>query len=212
MSESTVSLVDLEVEDLGEHAVKDFPSPRRIFHLPVDGRSSDCFPPPRTLRAGRTNLPDQVSSFIGRARELVELRELLAGARVVTLTGAGGVGKTRLALRLGAEVLDGSGDGVWLVDLAPVVDPGLVGATVAGVLDVPERPGRAVLETLGEGLADRELLIVLDNCEHPDRGGWGAGFRATRAVCAGVGIGDEQGAFADRGRARLPGSVPVNAG
>lgn len=94
------------------------------------------------------------------------MRGLLAGARVVTLTGAGGVGKTRLALRLGAELLDGSGDGVWFVDLAPVVDSALVAATVAGVLGVPERPGRAVLEALVDELDVRELLVVLGNCEH----------------------------------------------
>ena len=166
VSESTAALVDVELEDLGKHAVKDFPSARRIFHLPVDGRSSDCFPPPRTVGTGRTNLPDQVSSFVGRERELEELRGLLAGARVLTLTGAGGVGKTRLALRLGAELLDGSGDGVWFVDLAPLREPKLVDAAVAGVLGVAQRPGRPVLETLIEQFADRELLLVLDNCEH----------------------------------------------
>jgi len=166
VSESTAALVDLELEDLGKHAVKDFPSARRIFHLPVDGLGSDCFPPPRTLRTGRTNLPDQPSSFIGRERELAELRRLLAGARVVTLTGPGGVGKTRLALRLGAELLDGSSDGVWFVDLAPVLDSRLVAPTVAGVLGVPELAGQSVRETLIEGLAERELLVLLDNCEH----------------------------------------------
>ena len=106
---------------------------------------------------------------------------------MVTLTGAGGVGKTRLALRLGAEVLDGSGDGVWLVDLAPVLDSALVAATVAGVLGVPQRPGRAVLETLIEGLNDRELLVVLDNCEHVVEAAAAlAGGLAAR--CAGVSI------------------------
>jgi predicted ATPase/class 3 adenylate cyclase len=166
LSESTASLVDLEVEDLGRHAVKDFPSARRIFHLPVDGLGSDCFPPPRTLGTGRTNLPDQLSSFIGRERELAELHGLLGGARLVTLTGAGGVGKTRLALRLGAELLDGSSDGAWFVDLAPVLDSALVAATVAGVLGVSERAGQSVRQTLVERLAERELLVVLDNCEH----------------------------------------------
>jgi non-specific serine/threonine protein kinase len=166
VSESTAALVDLPLEDLGEHAVNDFPSARRIFHLPVEGRGRESFPPIRTLRVGRTNLPDQVSSFVGREHELAELRTLLAGRRVVTLTGPGGVGKTRLALRLAAELLDGSGDGVWFVDLAPVVDRQLVGPTVAEAVGLPERPGRPALETLVEGLADRALLVVMDNCEH----------------------------------------------
>lgn len=187
VSESTATLVDLELEDLGKHAVKDFPSARRIFHLPVDGRGSDCFPAPRTLGTGRTNLPDQLSSFIGRERELAELRGLLSGARLVTLTGAGGVGKTRLALRLGADLLDGSGDGVWFVDLAPVLDSALVAPTVAGVLGLSERAGQRVLETLVEGLAERELLVVLDNCEHVVETAAGLAA-AIMAHCPGVSI------------------------
>ncbi len=165
LSEATVSLVDAPVEDLGPHALKDFPSARRIFHLLIDSRGSDCFAPPRTLRSGRTNLRDQLSSFVGRESELAQLRELVVGARLVTLTGAGGVGKTRLATVLAAELLDGSGEGVWFVDLASVVDGALVAATVAAVLGVPGRSGRGLLETLGEALLDRELLVVLDNCE-----------------------------------------------
>ncbi|MGH2882560.1 MAG: ATP-binding protein, partial [Solirubrobacteraceae bacterium] len=166
VSESTAALVELDVEDLGKHVLRDFRSPRRIFHLRIDGRGSDCFPAPRTLQPGRTNLPEEISSFIGRERELVELRELLGMTRMVTLTGAGGVGKTRLAQRLASEAVGGPADGVWFVDLAPVADPAHVAATVAGVLDVAERPDRAMAATLVDALVDRELLIVLDNCEH----------------------------------------------
>ena len=166
VSESTAALVDLDVEDLGEHALKDFPSPRRIFHLRIDGRGSDCFAAPRTLQTGRTNLPEEISSFVGRERELVELRELLGVSRVVTLTGAGGVGKTRLAQRLAGESVGGPVDGVWFVDLAPVADSAYVAATVASVLDVAERPDRSVVVSLVDALADRDLLVVLDNCEH----------------------------------------------
>ena len=166
VSESTAALVDLDVEDLGKHALKDFPSPRRIFHLRIDGRGSDRFPAPRTLRARRSNLPEEVSSFIGRERELVELRELLGVSRMVTLTGAGGVGKTRLAQRLAGEAVGDPIDGVWFVDLAPVADPAYVAATVASVLDVAERPDHSMVATLADALADRELLVVLDNCEH----------------------------------------------
>ena len=166
VSAATAALVDVALEDLGEHAVRGFPSARRIFHLPIDGRGSDRFPPPDTLRSGRTNLPDQLSSFVGRERELADLRRLAAGERLVTLAGPGGVGKTRLALRVGADLLDGGGGGVWLVDLAPLVDPTLVALTAAAVLSVTVRPGEDVLDAIGGALADRELLVVLDNCEH----------------------------------------------
>ncbi len=166
VSESTAALVDVELEDLGHHALRDFPSARRVFHLPIEGRSSDCFPPPRTLRAVRTSLPDQLSSFIGRGQELADLERLSADARLVTLIGTGGVGKTRLALRLATELLDRTPDGVWWVDLAPVVDPSLVGSTVAQAVNVPLRAGQPVLDTLAEALGDRAALLVLDNCEH----------------------------------------------
>ena len=112
------------------------------------------------------NLPAHVSSFVGRERQLSELRQLLSRARVITLTGVGGVGKTRLALRLAASTLDRSGDGAWFVDLAPLTDATLVAGTLAGVLGVPEQPGRSVPESLIAACKDRQLLVILDNCEH----------------------------------------------
>jgi non-specific serine/threonine protein kinase len=113
-----------------------------------------------------SNLPAQVSAFIGRESELAAVRSLVAGARLVTLTGAGGVGKTRLGLEAAAGLLDGSGDGVWFADLAPLADPDLVAVTVADVLGVRLEPGRPVLEALIAAAGDRSLLLVLDNCEH----------------------------------------------
>ncbi len=113
-----------------------------------------------------TNLPAQVSSFIGREGELAVVRALVGGSRLVTLTGAGGAGKTRLALQVAAWLLDGAGDGVWFADLAPVGDPDLVAVTVADVLGVRQEPGRPVLGTLVEAVAGRNLLVLLDNCEH----------------------------------------------
>src|SRR6202011_1850415 len=112
------------------------------------------------------NLPVQLSSFVGRAEELGVIRQLLGGSRLVTLTGAGGSGKTRLALQVAAELLDGSGDGVWFVELAPVADASLVAGTVATAVGIPLEAGCSALEALVSGLADRSLLLVLDNCEH----------------------------------------------
>jgi predicted ATPase/DNA-binding CsgD family transcriptional regulator len=113
-----------------------------------------------------TNLPAPVSSFIGREGELAAVRRLVAGSRLVTLTGAGGAGKTRLGLQVAAGLLDGAGDGVWFADLAPLGDPGLVAVTVADVLGVRQEPGRALLDVLVEAVGGRRLLVLLDNCEH----------------------------------------------
>jgi predicted ATPase len=112
------------------------------------------------------NLPGQATSFVGRAGELSEIRVLLAGARLVTLTGAGGVGKTRLAVQAASGMLKESGDGVWLAELAAFTDPGLVAPAVAAAVGVEEAPDRPVLDTLIEALRAKELLLVLDNCEH----------------------------------------------
>ena len=113
-----------------------------------------------------SNLPAQVSSFIGREAELAAVRGLVAGSRLVTLTGAGGAGKTRLGLQVAAGLADGTGDGVWFADLAPLSDPDLVAVTVADVLGVRQEPGRPVLDTLVEAVGGRSLLVLLDNCEH----------------------------------------------
>ena len=112
------------------------------------------------------NLPAQASSFVGRGRELGELRGPLGHARVLTLVGPGGVGKTRLALRLATELLDGSCDGVWFVDLSPLADPALVDEKVASIFGVPGALGRSPRESLVMALRARELVVILDNCEH----------------------------------------------
>ncbi len=115
---------------------------------------------------GRHNLPAQATSFVGRDREIEEVTRLVGTARLVTLAGPGGVGKTRLALEVAAGLLDTFPGGVWFVDLAPLSDPGLVPHTVAAALRVPEEPGRTVTESLVEFLRPASLLLVLDNCEH----------------------------------------------
>jgi hypothetical protein len=107
-----------------------------------------------------------VSSFIGREAELAAVRGLVAGSRLVTLTGAGGAGKTRLGLQAAAGLAGGAGDGVWFADLAPLQDPDLVAVTVADVLGVRLDSGRPVLDTVAGAVGGRSLLVMLDNCEH----------------------------------------------
>ena len=112
------------------------------------------------------NLPQQLSSFIGRAREIQEAGRLLKGARLLSLLGMGGIGKTRLALRLASDILGSYADGVWFLDLAPIADASLVPGEAAKVLGVQEEPARSLTQTLCAHLRDREALLVLDNCEH----------------------------------------------
>jgi non-specific serine/threonine protein kinase len=126
----------------------------------------DASPSVRAAPAARTNLAVQLTSFIGREREQAEVRALLDAARLVTLTGTGGAGKTRLALAVAGEVLDQYPEGVWLLELAPLADPALVAQAVVQVLGLREEAGRPVLESLCAYLAARRLLLVLDNCEH----------------------------------------------
>ena len=155
-------------EDLGEHRLKDLGRAERVFQVTGPDLAAG-FGPLRSLDdpALRHNLLSQATSFVGRGAELAELRSLVAGgSRLVTITGPGGIGKSRLALQLGASLLDGGGDGVWLVELAPVADPELVARTVAAVLAVREEPARPVLDTLVDAVGDRHLMVILDNAEH----------------------------------------------
>jgi predicted ATPase len=126
----------------------------------------DMSPAPCSWSERRHNLPAQLTSFVGREREVAEVRRLLGTTRLLTLTGAGGVGKTRLALEVVTALVDRYRDGVWLVELAPLRDATLVPQTIAAALGVSEQPGRLVLDALREWLAARTLLLVLDNCEH----------------------------------------------
>ena len=132
----------------------------------VRGRSADAPTGTGDNRALTNNLPAQLATFIGRDRELSEVRALVESSRLVTLTGAGGCGKTRLALQLAAELLDGPGDGVWLVELAAVSDGDAVAPTISAALGIARQPGRPVLQALLDALALQDALLVLDNCEH----------------------------------------------
>ncbi len=154
--------------DLGEQRLRDLGRGERVFQVTGPGLAEE-FAVLRSLDDPRLghNLPSQATNFVGRAAELAELRALVSGGpRLVTIAGPGGIGKSRLALQVAADVLDGSGDGVWLVELAPVAEPELVARAAAAALGVPEAPGRPMLETLIEAVGDRDLLLVLDNAEH----------------------------------------------
>jgi predicted ATPase len=122
------------------------------------GEHRDASPP--------NNLPLELSSFVGREKELAEVKRLLENTRLLTLTGSGGCGKTRLALAAAGELVEDFEDGVWLVDLAPLADPSLVPQAVASSLGVREQPGRSPTETLSDYLGSKKVLLVLDNCEH----------------------------------------------
>jgi predicted ATPase/class 3 adenylate cyclase len=173
LSETSAALVrdslppDTALRDLGVHRLKDLGRPVHIFQLGVAGLRAE-FPPLRSLGnpALQNNLPAQLGTFIGRERELSEVRALVESSRLVTLTGAGGAGKTRLTLQVAAEMLDGDADGVWLVELAALSDEDAVAPAICEALGMTRQPGRPALETLLDALAPQEVLIVLDNCEH----------------------------------------------
>ncbi|HTX07947.1 MAG TPA: adenylate/guanylate cyclase domain-containing protein [Solirubrobacteraceae bacterium] len=168
LSAATRELVHgVVVDDLGEHGLKDFTVPRSLFHLRVGGAGADRFPPPRTLARVRTNLPSSQNVLIGRERELAEMREALKGeVRLLTVTGVGGSGKTRLALACGADLLSSFCDGVFLVRLAPVERPDDVGLAIASALGAPIEHGRDPEAALMSYLAAREMLLIVDNMEH----------------------------------------------
>ncbi len=156
---------EVSLRDLGMVRLKDMSNPEHVYQvLHRDLRQQ--FPALRSLEAIPNNLPQQVTSFVGREQALADLKRLLARVRLVTLTGSGGCGKTRLALQVAADSLERFPDGVWLVELSPLVDPGLVPQTVATVLGLKEVPGKPISQTLTEHLKDRRLLLLLDNCEH----------------------------------------------
>jgi predicted ATPase/class 3 adenylate cyclase len=152
------------LRDLGPHRLRGLTEPERLHQLAADGLAEE-FPPPRTLDARLGNLPVALSSFVGRESEIAEVERLLDQSRLLTLTGPGGSGKSRLALAVAADLLPTFRDGAWFVDLSPVTDPALVPAAVANALGVPEPADRAILDGVKEHLRDRELLCVADNYE-----------------------------------------------
>jgi predicted ATPase/class 3 adenylate cyclase/DNA-binding CsgD family transcriptional regulator len=153
-----------ELRDLGLHRLKDLGRAERIWQL-VHPDLGHEFPPLRSLGAMPTNLPAQVSSFVGRDAEIAAVREAVRENRLVTLTGTGGCGKTRLALHAAADELDLHRDGVWCVELAPVAHGSEISEAIAGVFGLREEFGRPLIDTLAEQLHDLDALLVVDNCE-----------------------------------------------
>jgi predicted ATPase/class 3 adenylate cyclase len=170
VSDATRALVttaladDVALRELGEYRLRDLLAPERLVQVSANGLAS-AFPPPRTLDARPNNLPTQLTTFVGRQDELDAARDLLDSTRLLTMTGPGGTGKTRLSLQLAAQVADRFPDGVFFVPLEPVRDPLLVAPRIAAAVGVVEGGTRPVLELLTEWLSSRRVLLVLDNVE-----------------------------------------------
>jgi predicted ATPase len=166
LAESTAGLLSgVDLIDLGPRRLRDVPNPITVFQVNAPGLPED-FPPLRTLDASPGNLRPQTTSFIGRESEVAELQAAVKAHRLMTLTGVGGVGKTRLALEVAARLADEFPDGVWFFELAAVVDPAAVPDAVAAVLGIIQQPGKSVANSVAAALEGRVRLLVFDNCEH----------------------------------------------
>ena len=173
LSQTTCSLVEqnlpegVTLRDLGEHRLKDLGRPMRLFQLVISDLPAD-FPPLHTLESFPNNLPVQPTLFLGREREVAAIEDLLRheDVHLVTLTGPGGTGKTRLGLQVAADLSDQFASGVFFVNLAPLSDPALVIPTIAEALAIREGSGQALLSRLTEELRQRQMLLLLDNFEH----------------------------------------------
>jgi predicted ATPase/class 3 adenylate cyclase len=171
LSQTTHDLIEhdlpagLTLQDLGEHRLKDLRQPKHLYQLVIEDLPSE-FPPLKSLKVSvPNNLPIQLTSFVGREKEIREVRQSLSKHRLVTLTGPGGSGKTRLSLQVATEMLESFQDGVFFVALAPITDPGLVSSTIAQSLGITETAGRSILDSLKDYLQGKALLLVLDNFE-----------------------------------------------
>jgi predicted ATPase len=151
--------------DLGEHRLRDLARPERVYQLLAPGLTAE-FPPLRSLDVLPNNLPLQLKSFVGREREVDEISGLIAKHRLVTLVGSGGIGKTRASLQVAANLLDGSGDGVWFIELAPLSSGDYIPSTVAHLLGITLPSDGDPIDNLARALRARQALLVFDNCEH----------------------------------------------
>ncbi|MEO8208091.1 MAG: AAA family ATPase [Chloroflexota bacterium] len=154
-----------ELRDLGSHRLRDLDRPEQVFQL-ISADLPAEFPPLRSLSTRRSNLPVQLTSFVGRDREVTEVRALLERHRLVTLIGTGGTGKTRLMLEAAGRAEGRFVDGIWLAELASLREPAQIPSEIARALGAPEVPGQPGVITLSEFLADKDVLLLLDNAEH----------------------------------------------
>ncbi len=153
------------LRELGERRLRDLARPEHIFQLVANDLPSE-FPPLRSLESVPNNLPIQLTSFVGREREMAEVKRLLGTTHLLTLTGTGGTGKTRLSLQVAADLIEDFTDGVWLVEFATIDDATLAPEAVASVLGLRQEPDTPILSTLTAFLRAKKLLLILDNCEH----------------------------------------------
>ncbi|WP_308124195.1 ATP-binding protein [Mycolicibacterium xanthum] len=166
LADSTAGLLSgVDLLDLGPRRLRDLPTPVQVFQVQAPGLKTD-FPPLRALDAGPGNLRPQKTSFIGRESDLAEVTAALRECQLVTLTGVGGVGKTRLALEVATHLAEEFPDGVWVFELAAVADPAAVPDAVAALLGITQQPGKSVGESVATALEGRIRLLVFDNCEH----------------------------------------------
>ncbi len=152
-------------KSLGDHRLRNLDRPEHLYQIVVEGLPSD-FPPPKSMEVLPNNLPVQTTSFIGREKEMETVRELFGKTRLLTLLGTGGTGKTRLAIEVGAQIINQFPDGVWLAELVTATDTGSVIDMIASALGVREDPGRTLRESVVNFLRGKNLMLILDNCEH----------------------------------------------
>ena len=155
----------ISLRDMGKHRMKGLTQLEHLFQVIVPGLPA-IFPPIATLALSPNNLPLQLTSFVGREKEVAEVKKLLSTSRLVTLTGSGGCGKTRLSVQIASEIQSDYANGVWLAELAPVTDPALVPQTLLSIFKLREDSHRSMLEVLIDYLRTKTLLLILDNCEH----------------------------------------------
>ncbi|HEY5728893.1 MAG TPA: adenylate/guanylate cyclase domain-containing protein, partial [Anaerolineales bacterium] len=154
-----------ELNNLGEKRLKDLMRPEHIYQLNITGLPA-TFPPLKTLDSYPNNLPTHLTNFIGRESEIAEVKQELDEHRLVTLTGSGGTGKTRLSLQVTADLLEQFEHGIWFIELAPLIDPDLIPQTILSAIGIVEQRGKTPLDVLKDYLHEKQALIVLDNCEH----------------------------------------------
>ena len=162
---SSLPAPDWELTDLGNHRLKDLQHPEQVWQLRLPGLQNE-FPRLNSLDVALSNLPEQITSFVGRDLEIARLSQMLVDNRLVTVVGSGGVGKTRLAMHVAADAIDNFKDGVWFVDLSAATDSEQVTHSIADAVGVREEPQRPIMQTLLTSLKSKMLLLILDNCEH----------------------------------------------